>query len=562
MADIIKVCPLGGLDEKGRDCYVIEINNDIFVIDCGVVRPDKTIPGIDYLLPNYDYLVKNKNRLKGYLISHGHDENMSALQYFYKFAPAPIFCSKATRLIMETQARFHDLKPDFHFVEVEPSSEFTVSNHKIIFFQTSHNCCYSSGIGIETDRGYIVYTGDFIVDYSLKNKAFKFDLEQLGKISERGTFLLLAESKNAEKPGYVSPKHQVTFKIETYFKNDRRLFINCFWQNFFRIYEIIDLCKKYHKKLCLYNKYTKYVIDLLSQIEPTLISNDLVISNDDLLRNRKEDCVILILGKDEELYTEITSIVRGTNADKRIAFEKGDIFINCAMPTPTLETIATKCIDSIYRTDAEVVMISSKDLFQMHAKQDDLKFFLSVLKPRYYLPIRGTFVNMMANAKLALSIGINLNHSNVFIIDNGMQIVFDNNARPTIIPNEVNNIAIAPVLVDGKGISSIGAEIIEDRRRLGRDGVVIVAGTVSLSKKCITAGPDCQMRGFVYVKEAEPLLKAITSLFVEEVNSAFANGNVTNIKDLELSIKEKIKRLIKRENGRDPLVHPIIITID
>ena len=562
MSDIIKICPLGGLDEKGRDCYVVEINDDIFVIDCGIVRPDKTIPGIDFLLPNFDYLVQNKNRLKGYLISHGHDENMSALQYFYNLAPAPIFCSRATRLIMEKQASMHDLKVKFNFVEVKPSDNITISNHHIIFFQTVHNCCYSSGIAIETDRGYVVYTGDFIVDYSLKNQAFRFDVQQLSRIGEKGTFLLMAESKSAERPGYCSPNHRIAYKIEPYFKTDRRLFINCFWQNFFRIYEIIELCKKYRKKIYLYNKYTEEAIKMIMEIEPSLISRDNIISRDDFLRIRKEDCVILILGRNEDLYTEISAIVEGTNEDKRISFTKGDYFINCAMPTPTLETIATRCIDSVYRTDCEVITISPKELFSMHAKQDDLKFFLSVLKPKYYLPIRGTYVNMVANAKLALSIGIDLNHSNVFIIDNGMEIVFDNNPRPTIIPNEVNNIPIAPILVDGKGISSIGAEIIEDRRRLGRDGVVIVAGTVSLSKGCIIAGPDCQMRGFVYVKEAEPLLKAITALFVEEVNAAFGAGEVKDIKELELSIKEKIKRLIKRENGRDPLVHPIIITIE
>ncbi|MCR5308778.1 MAG: MBL fold metallo-hydrolase, partial [Bacilli bacterium] len=225
MADIIKVLPLSGLDEKGRDCYIVEINNDIFVLDCGTVAPDKTIPGVDFLLPNAKYLIENKSRLKGYFITHGHDENMAALKYFYKDAQAPIFCSKATRMIMEKQAEIQGVKVDFHFYEVKPSDEIVVANRKIIFFQTTHNCCYSSAIAIDTDKGYIVYTGDFIVDYSLKNKAFQFDLKQLSKISEKETFLLLAESKTADKPGYCSPKHEVASKVERYFKQDKRLFI-------------------------------------------------------------------------------------------------------------------------------------------------------------------------------------------------------------------------------------------------------------------------------------------------------------------------------------------------
>lgn len=560
MPDVIKILALSGLDEKGRDCYVVEINNDIFVLDCGTVAPDKTIPGVDFLLPNAQYLIQNKSRIKGYFITHGHDENMAALKYFYKDAPAPIFCSKATRVIMEKQAETYGVKAGFHFYEVEPSCEITVANRKIIFFQTTHNCCYSSGIAIDTDRGYVVYTGDFIVDYSLKNKAFQFDLKQLSKIAEKETFILLAESKTADKPGYCSPKHEVSAKIEKYFKQDRRLFVNCFWQNIFRIYEIVDLCKKYKKKIYCYNRYSYDIFNLILDIEPTLYPRSDLVTKDNLLRNRKEDTVILILGKGEDLYTEISKIVNKTNDDKRIAFEKNDIFLNCALPTPTLEVTATRCIDSIYRTEADVVWIKGKELSSMHARQDDLKFFLSVLKPKYYIPVRGTYVEMMGNAKLAVSMNVGLTHNSVFIIDNGMEIMFGQD-RPRIIQNEENGVPIEPVIVDGKGISNIGAEVIEDRRRLGRDGVVIIASTVSLQSKRIVCGPDCQMRGFVYVKEAEPIVKAITNIYIDEVNKALAAGK-TEFTDIEALIKDRVKKFIKRENGREPLVHPVVIIGD
>lgn len=558
MADIIKVCPLSGLDEKGRDCYVIEINNDIFVFDCGTVLPDRTIPGVDFLLPNADYLIKNKDRLRGYFITHGHDENMAALKYFYEKAPAPIFCSKATRMIMEAQAKMNDVKVNFHFCEVQPSDEITISNRKFIFFQTTHNCCYSSGIAIETDKGYIVYTGDFIVDYSLKNKAFQFDLKTLSRISEKETLLLLAESKTADKPGYCSPKHEVTSRIEKYFKQDKRIFINCFWQNIFRIYEIVDLCKKYRKKIYCYNKYSYDVMNMILDIEPSLYPRNELVTKADLLRNRNEDTVVLMLGRGEEIYNSISQIVDKTIEDKRLCFEKGDIFINCALPTPTMEVTATRCIDSIYKTDAEVVWVKSKDLSSMHARQDDLKFFLSVLKPKFYLPVRGTFVEMMANAKLAVSMNIGLNHSNVFIVDNGMQICINQEGKPNIIPNEINGIVVDPIIVDGKGISNIGEEVIEDRRRLSRDGIVIIAATVNLTTRQIACGPDCQMRGFVYVKEAEPLVKAITNIYIDEVNKALFEG-VNDFAPIEALIKDRVKKFIKRENGREPLVHPIVI---
>ena len=197
----------------------------------------------------------------------------------------------------------------------------------------------------------------------------------------------------------------------------------------------------------------------------------------------------------------------------------------------------------------------------MHGRKDDLKFFLSFLRPKYYLPVRGSYTNMIENAKLALDMGIGLNHMSVFILDNGMQVLFDEKPRPTIIPNEINQIDVSPIMVDGTGVSTVGAEVIEDRKKLGIDGVVVIASTVSLSKKCIVAGPDCQMRGFVYVKEAEPLLKSVTQIYNEEVARALEE-DVPNFKETEQVIKERAKRFIKRENGREPLIIASVIEVD
>jgi ribonuclease J len=197
----------------------------------------------------------------------------------------------------------------------------------------------------------------------------------------------------------------------------------------------------------------------------------------------------------------------------------------------------------------------------MHAHLDDLKVFLSLLKPKFYLPVRGSFVNLMSNAKLALSMGIGLNHSNVFILDNGMQLIFDEGTRPHMVSNETNNINISPVLVDGTGISKVGSDVIEERRELGFDGAVVVAATISIKEKKIIAGPDCQMRGFVFVKEAEPLLKSISNIFVEEVNNALTTSPKFEASKVENVIRERAKRFIRRENGREPMILPIIIEV-
>lgn len=560
MEDIIKVSALGGLDENGRDCYVIEINNDIFVLDAGLSLPDKTIPGVDFLLTNAHYIIENKNRLKAYIITHAHDENMGALKYFYDDAPAPIVCTRFTKHIIETQFNFNKLQGTLDFRVIPPTCTLTISGRVFNFFQTSHNAAYTFGVSIETTKGNIVYTSDFIVDYSVKNPAYIFDLKALAELSEKPTFLLMSESKGANYEGYCAPRHRVTPLIEKYFKNaNKRIFIDCFWQNSIRISEIVDLCIENNKKLYFYNDFTNHIMRGLMAFDDKRIPPSIVIGKEDLLRVREQELVILMLGDGEELYQELIKIANGTNEDKRIRLNKRDIFINAALPTPTLETVATRGVDSLYRTGSEVVWLKKNQITAMHARQDDLKFFLSVLKPKYYLPVRGNFINLMANAKLALSMGIGLNHTNVFILDNGMQLCFNELGRPSIVPNNPAIMPTHPILVDGRGVStSVSENIVADRRQLSVDGVVVIALTVSLGEKRIIAGPDCQMRGFVYVKEAEPLLKSIANIFVEEITLALSLDK-KDFEEAKSNAQERIRRFIKRENGREPMIIPLIV---
>ena len=563
MEDIIKVSALGGLDENGRDCYVIEINNDIFVLDAGLSLPDKTIPGVDFLLTNAHYIIANKDRLKAYIITHAHDENMGALKYFYDDAPAPIICTRFTKHIIETQFNFNKLQGTLDFRVIPPTTTLEIAGRVFHFFQTSHNAAYSFGVSIETSKGNIVYTSDFIVDYSVKNPAYIFDLKALAELSEKPTFLLMSESKGANYEGYCAPRHRVTPLIEKYFKSaNKRIFIDCFWQNSIRISEIIDLCIENNKKIYFYNDFTRHIMRGLMAFDDKRIPPSLIIEKEDLLRVREQELVILMLGDGEDLYHELIKIAEGTNEDKRIRLNKRDIFINAALATPTLETIATRSVDNLYRTGSEVVWLKKNQITAMHARQDDLKFFLSVLKPKYYLPVRGNFINLMANAKLALSMGIGLNHTNVFILDNGMQLCFNELGRPSIIPNNPNLMPTHPILVDGRGVStSVSENIVADRRQLSVDGVVVIALTVSLGEKRILAGPDCQMRGFVYVKEAEPLLKSIANMFVEEITLALSLGK-TDFEEAKSNAQERIRRFIKRENGREPMIIPIIVVKD
>ena len=560
--DTIRICALGGLDESGRDCYVVEINDNIFVLDYGASLPDKTLPGIDFLIPNNDYLIKNKNKVKAYIMTHGHDENMAGLKYIYSQAPAPIYCTETTRGIMQWESKIYHIKPKFLFAIVQPTSSVVIAGTQFHFFQTMHNIAESMGVVIETDRGSIVYSSDFIVDYTVNQNGYIFDIDSLIRSGKDGdTLMLLCESKGANKAGYCAPKHRLTNLVSHAFDDDKRIFISCFWENFFRLQEIANLCHAHKKKIYLYDDYARNLFKEIGNMKYCPFNMNDFVSQEDFLRVRKQDVVILMLGYGEELYHKISDLSKKQNPDKRIVVQEDDIFICAAIPMLSLETIATHAVDDLYRTGCQVLWIKDKDIVSMHAREDDIRALLTLLKPKYFFPVRGNYVNLMDNAKLAISTGIGLNPMNVFVLDNGMQIIFDESPRPKITTNEANKIDVTPLLVDGRGITSVEENTINERKKLSEDGVVVVAGTISLSKKVIVSGPDTQMRGFVYVKEAEPLLKSIANIFNDEVNTAL-NLDDMNFEKVKLNISERAKKFIKRENGREPLVLPIIITVD
>ena len=561
MADLIKLGALGGLDENGRDCYFLEINDDIFIIECGISLPDKTIPGVDFLLPNPDYLVKNKNRIRGYFISHGHDEAMSGLKFIYSYAPAPVYCSRETQACIEGQAHIYHIKTKFNYVIVEPSSTFMVSGHEIRFFQTCHNVSGSSGMAFLTDKGWIVYSGDYIIDFDYKS-GYHFDFKALSAILDHPVFLLMSESKSATKSGYCSPKHRIKKIIEPNFRDEnKRIFICSFWQNVYRLNEILDLCRQYKKKLFPYNEYTRQILVELSNVVPDFLKGIDVLANEDFSRVREQDLVVLIVGHNEKMYELIGDLGINQNDDKRIILGKNDIFINASLPGITAETACTRAMDKIYRSGCDVQWLKSKDCCSMHAREDDVKFLLYLLKPKYYFPIRGNFTALMANAKIALSMGIGLNYFNIFVMDNGMVLSFNEKGKPSLIPQEKSEINIVPLLADGLGLSLVESDNVIDRVRMSEDGVVVIAASVSLNEKKIMAGPDCQMRGFVFVKESEPLLKSISNIFVDEINTAFTLPYF-NVEQVKANIEDRVKKFVRRENGRQPYIIPIINVLE
>lgn len=559
MADKIRVFALGGLDENGKNMTVVEINGDIIVLDAGLKFPNKLTPGIDFSIPNPDYLIKNKHRVKAYILTHPHDEQVGALPFFYEQVPAPVYGTESSLFTLKSHLPLleRDIKYDYRVVE--PTSRLNIAGHPVILFQTCHNAAKSFGVSIDTDKGQIIYPGDYIVDYELVNPNYFLDLQTIGDLSRRPTLLLMTESLHSDKEGYCSPNHRLTPHLASLFENNEgRVFIAVSWENTYGIQEIADLCVAKRKKL-VFSKATKAIFDRLIALKEVTIPNENILNPDDLFRTREQDIVILTLGYREYLYQHIADLADQKLPDRRIFLKPTDTFVLASPPSDSIEQDFTYTVDKLFRTGCKVIYLKKSDLSGMHARKNDLKLLLATFKPKHYMPVKGMFSKLLSNAKLAASMNIGLNPKNVFVLENGMVLDFAEDGRAMI--TQDSSIDTRELLINGLGVSEVGNQIIDERTKLGVDGAVIIATTISKSRREMITKPDCQMRGFVFVKEAEPLLKEVTNIFTEEVEKGLRAPSFNKQKVYD-TFTERVKKTIRYELRRDPVIIPIIEEID
>ncbi|MDY6429704.1 MAG: ribonuclease J [Bacilli bacterium] len=555
MADNVKISILGGLDEEGKNLNVVEINNDIFVVQCGVMIPDKTLPGIDYVIPRIDYLIENKERIKAYFLLHGHDDEVGALAYIYDQVPAPIYGSKATLTMLKIFTKHVKKDPSMYkFVEVQPSSTFTVAERKISYFHTAHNIVDSSGIAIQTSLGNIVFTGDFVVENSA-NPSYLHDIAMISRIAEEPTLALLSDSTYAGRSGYTAPLYKLTSKIEHVFKNSEgRIFVAVKSSNLYNIEEVIELTKKYRKKILWYDAATATTIDAMQQIGHLQIPRDNYAPIGDIVRLRNQDIVVLVTGFGSNLYRKIALLASGNNDDKRISLIPEDTFIIAAPSSDLTEVEYTDAADELYRCGCEVLNISKKEFLRMHASEEDLKTLACLFKPKYYIPIKGFYKELLDNAMLALSMGLNLSHSNVFVAENGDTISLTENGGVL----EKEKVIHGDLMIDGGDYSDISEQVIKERNEL-EDGVIILAMQISRVQHKIIAGPDVQIRGFLYSREADMVIRETSKSFVTIVEQFLENEGPYNLEEIQQNVSVATLKVIRKLLGKEP---EVIVLID
>ena len=558
MEDKIRVFALGGLDEDGKNLQVVEINNDIFVIECGIRFPDKTTPGIDYVIPDYDYLKKNKERVRAYILTHGHDDEIGALPYIHKEVPAPIYGSDVTLVMVRSffeHIRFDASRLDLRVVK--PTSDVVIAGRMFHFFHTAHNIAESMGVAIETSLGNVVFTGDYVVENNASEN-YLHDMNAIARIAEKETVLLMTESSYADRLGYTAPKYKITPLLSSFIEEVKgRLFIALFSRNIYNIDEIINLAVKTRKKIAFYDSETADIFKDMQKVNQLIIPKYNFVSIEDINRVRAGETIVLMCGFGDRLFKKIATLANGVQEDRRIVLSADDTFVVAAPASPNVEAIATSAIDDLYRSGVKVRALSKKEIVKMHASEEDIKMVVATLKPKYYLPVKGSYRHLLSNAQLVLGMGLRLSHQNVFVLDNGMVLEITRE-RARILPESVK---VGDLLIDGKGIGDVEGGVINERQQLSDDGVVVLGVTISKSRREVVAGPDVQMRGFVFLKDADSILKEVTKIFLTAVTDGLKRQNY-RLLDIQNSASEAIIRYIRRANGKNPMVLPLIIEID
>ena len=555
MNDKVKIFALGGLDEDGKNCTVVEVNDEIYVVGCGIKYPDKTMPGIDFVIPNFSYLEENKNRVKAYLLPHGHDDEVGALAYVYEHVPAPIYGSKVTIEMFKNFVRHTKMeKVKFDFNVVQPSCTFYIGKRKISFFQTSHNVAQSSGIAISSNLGNIVITSDFVIENNA-SPSYLTDLNMIAKIAEDKTLVLCPESIFAGKMGYTAPKYKLTPLMEKTIKDaPGRVFVAMFSSNFYNIDEVLQMAVASRKKIIPFDEDTEEILKSMQQSGQFALPRENFVSFEDINRVKATDMVVLMLGFGPRLYNKIALLAAGQSESSRpVLLNETDTFIMACPANDNTEIEATDALDELYRSGCHVRNIGKKEFFRMHASEEDLKMMISLLRPKYYIPLKGYFKDLLTNAEVSLKMGGSLTHQSVFLLDNGTCVHFDEKGA-NMVPNEIVH---GDIMIDGIGVGDVGSEVLEDRQTLAQ-GAVIMAVTLDKETHKIIGSPDIQLRGLVVANDGEALLRDVTKVFTETLREDVARGNMS-IAQIKDDIYDHTFRVIRRLTGKEPMVLPFII---
>ena len=551
--DQVRIFALGGLDEDGKNMLVVEVNEAIFIIEAGLKYPDTGQLGVEFIIPDFSYLIENKERIQGIFITHAHDDVVAALPYLLKQVNAPVYTGALTANIIHEMLKKEGIK-NAKIHRLKRCSKQTIGGVKIRTFPMTHEFPDNFGLAISTDQGYIVYTGEFIVDYDMLQKEYLCDLNELSDIGKKGVLCLLCESQGADKSGHTAPKHRITSLIEPIFEASEgtRILISCYSQSLFRIIEIIELAKKFNRKIFFHDKGIRELLKHLETMKYYRVPKEMEI-NEKNFSDDMEDVVVLISGNGKNLFRTMTNIAN--HEDAHVSFRTSDTIIVASPIVSGTELDASNMENEIYKEGGKIYTLDSKTVLSMHPSSEDLKMMLYLFQPKYYIPIKGEYRHLYVNANLATKMGYSPDR--ILILENGQIALFENK----ILKSVAQRLELEDTMIDGKENWDVTGVVLKDREVLSTDGVMIIGVGVNHKTKEISNGPDVQTRGLIYLKDAEYIIKEVGNIMENCIEKAVKEKRYDNL-TVRAEARDKISKYLMKETGKRPMVLPVIMEIN
>ncbi len=549
----VRIIPLGGLNEIGKNMTLYECGQDMFIVDCGLMFPDPDMLGVDLVIPDFTFVEQNASKIRGIVLTHGHEDHIGGLPYLLKKVNCPVYGTKLTLGLVEGKLKEHGLLGKVSLNVVAPGQTVKMGCMAVEFIHVNHSIPDAVAMAIHTPAGVIIQTGDFKIDYT-PIESEVIDLGRFAELGNRGVLCLLADSTNAERPGSTMSESKVGNSFDNLFKaaGSRRIIIATFASNVHRVQQIIDNAVRYGRKIAVSGRSMVNVVGKAMELGYLNVPDGVMIDIETIGRYPSDKVIIITTGSQGEPMAALSRMASGDH--RMVSVSAEDFIIISAQPIPGNEKHVNRVVNDLMRFGAEVVYEAMYDVHVSgHACQDELRLMLSLVKPQFFMPVHGEFKHLKKHAGIAKSIGIP--ESNIYIGEIGQVIELDG-----VSMKMVGSVTAGKVLVDGYGVGDVGSIVLKDRKHLAEDGLIVVVATIERESGCLVAGPDIVSRGFVYVRESEELMGEAR----EVVKNAFRsceNRGISDWNNMKTNVKDELSGFIYRKTKRSPMILPIIMEI-
>jgi len=548
----LKIIPLGGLHEIGKNITVFEYGNDIVLVDCGLAFPEDEMLGIDLVIPDITYLERNKERIKGLVVTHGHEDHIGAIPYLLKQINLPIYATRLTAGLIRNKLEEHKLLRSTKLVEVMQGQTITLGKIRVEFIRSSHSIPDAVALAIHTPAGTVIHTGDFKIDYTPIDGEI-MDFGRLAELGDKGVLALMSDSTNAERRGYTMSESTVGDVFERLFQNcKKRIVVATFASNVHRVQQIVNSAVKHKRKIAVCGRSMINMINTARELDYIKAPDNLFIDIDMIKNYTDDQLVIITTGSQGEPMSALTRMASGEH--RKVEITPNDLIIISATPIPGNEKLVSKVIDDLMQIGAEVVYSSLADVHVSgHACQEEQKLMLALVKPKYFIPVHGEYRQLIAHSETAKMMGVK--PDNIFMMTNGR--VLELNKKEGKFAGTVPS---GRILVDGLGVGDVGNIVLRDRQHLSQDGLIIIVITMDGSTGSIIAGPDVISRGFVYVRESENLMDDVKNVIRLELSKC-EERHITDWSTIKSNLKDNLRDFIFQKTKRNPMILPIIMEV-